>query len=214
LAATFGSGHVSTTARVTTETHSALLSLLYLTVGYLQTVSGVGLVKTIISFTFTYNFTALAYDISFTSSYSVVKPFTDAVASMIMANGLTMMQLQNGSLMVHYNNQSSNAFADPRFSATNPILSLVFDNGSYFVLYSSGLAQLLVDTTGAVPSYSGSSPVAVLPNNTNHYVLGSLLNILYIPYTPYIYKGVCQGQSSNNNMDGCSSYPCSDSNCL
>ena len=166
-----------------------------------------------ISFTFTYNYISVAYDISFTSGYSVVKSFTDIVSTMLTANGLTLMQLQNGSLMMNYNGQTSNIFTDPRFSSTNPILSLIYDDSSYYVLYSSGLAQIQFNSF-IILSYSGSTSVAVLPNNSYDYVLGSSLNVLYVPYTPLIYKGVCEGQSSSNTLGGCSSYNCMDSNCL
>jgi hypothetical protein len=188
------------------------LDNVYLTANCLQAVSGVGLISVTIYFTFTYNFTSLAYDISFNSNYQVAKSFTDIVNSMTTANGLAIMQLQNGSLMVSYNGQASKATTDSRFSPTNPILSLIYDNGSYYMLHSSGLAQIQVNTF--IVTYRGSTEVALLPNNTYRYVLGEILNILYAPLTPQIYKAPCQGQSTSNGKGGCINYTCADPNCL
>jgi hypothetical protein len=60
---------------------------------------------------------------------------------MVVAGGLVLIQLQDGTLMTYdcINSQiSASAFSDATIGA-NPIISLMYLGEYYYVLYSSGI---------------------------------------------------------------------------
>lgn len=88
---------------------------------------------------------------------------------------------------------------------------MMYVNNQYFVLYSRGLVEFSIFSG----QYQASALVSSLPNNTYSGLAGPQINILYLPNSPFLYKGDCEGQMSLiPGTTTCINYTCSISNCI
>jgi hypothetical protein len=134
-----------------------------------------------------------------------------SVTGMMTANGILLMQVQGGGLLLNCNSTTGTApYSDPNIMA-NPILQFYYNNSAYYILYSSGLVSVTLNASSA--QFIGSVAMVALPNNTYRLVFGTVLNVVYIQLTPYIYKADCPIQTYASGLGSCTSYACTVPNC-
>jgi hypothetical protein len=119
--------------------------------------------------------------------------FTIGVTKMLVDGGLAIIQRQDGKLMTYncLNGYVSHSPISDANIGTNSIISLFYVNNRYYLLFSAGFLQLNIISM----QYQNSMLMFSLPNNNYKGLLGLLINILYVPNTPFIYKGSCDGQN-------------------
>jgi hypothetical protein len=206
-----GSGQCSA-AVLLLQSSTYRVDYIILSFTYLLAVAPVGLVSVNIGLTLQFDAISSSYSLTVSSSYQMVASFSANVAKMTIANGLVLLQLQDGSLMI-YSSSTGQISPAPFWDAsigTNPNSSLMYANNAFYVLYSSGLIKLNIVSI----QYQGSVLISSLPNNTYRAMLGPLVDILYVSGTPFLYKGDCDGQFYKDAMGGCSPYVCDANNCL
>lgn len=185
-----------------------------ITYNYFQSIKssgGMSLIRIAVALSFRYNFASQSYDLTTGLSFVFIGSLAYTVTSMMMANGVLLMQEQGGGLMIQYGSAiGTPAYYDPSIGAS-PIFNFFINGGIYYILFSGGLVSVNLSLFNA--NILSSSLVSSLPTASYRLIFSSLLNVLYAPSTQVIYKSTCIGQFGYDVVGNCVSYNCMVAGC-
>ena len=183
------------------------LNLTYL---YTHKLSTLGLIRVSIILSFRFNYTSSSYDLSISSSYVITSPTSMNVKTMLISNGVVLMQMHNTcTLRLHGQNVNYHDYLDP-YILQKDILEFFYFSNSYYILFTKGLIRATIDEVNGV--FLSTSFTDILPYNLYQLTFGISLDILFIPGTPYIYKARCINQTVYSSGT-CVSYTCTVPDC-
>jgi hypothetical protein len=159
-----------------------------------------------------YNFTSSSYDLTLGSASLKLANLNYLVTRMFITNYVLLMQTETGGLLLHYNLATGSIQYNDPYVTSYPVQQFLYLSGAYYILYSTGLISISFNTNTA--QFIGSSLMLTLPKNTYGFNYGTVLNVLYIPLTPYIYKTSCPDHNYDNGAGTCISYNCQVPNCI
>lgn len=181
-----------------------------LTYVYIHKLSTLGLIEINITLSFKYNYTSSTYDLSISSSSLITNSLSMNVQTMLVANQLVLMQMQNISTLRSYGKFVNFIDYFDLNILNNRILDFFYVFNTYYVLFTNGLITLSIDEVSG--AFLFSTLVNTLPNNLYQLTFGVSLDILFVPGTPYIYKAKCLNQTAYS-AGICVSYSCAVANC-
>lgn len=132
------------------------------------------------------------------------------VQTMLIANGLVLMQMKSTSTLRSYGKLINFLDYFDFNILNNGILDFFYVFDTYYVLFTKGLVALTIDELSGI--FLLSTSINTLPINAYELTFGANIDLLFVPGTPYIYKAKCLNQTAFS-AGTCVSYNCSVPNC-